>query len=70
MAGSTPITSTLGFSDLATVAQPAISPPPPIGMGKDSRSGTSSNISSATVPWPAITCRSLNGWMKARSRSA
>ena len=55
MAGSTPTTRMSGFTCLAAVATPEIRPPPPIGTGRTSRSGTSSSISSATVPWPAIT---------------
>ena len=39
----------------AAMALPAISPPPPIGITSMSRSGTSSSISSAMVPCPAIT---------------
>ena len=70
MAGSTPITRQFGLMDLATVAQPAIRPPPPIGTGRTSRSGCSSNISRATVPCPAMTFRSSNGWTKVSSRSS
>ncbi len=53
--GSTPTTRTPGRSAFAAVAQPAISPPPPTGTSRRSRSGTSSRSSSAAVPWPAIT---------------
>src|SRR5579871_3811341 len=38
----------------AAMALPAIRPPPPIGITNMSRSGTSSSISSAMVPWPAM----------------
>ena len=44
-----------GLSARAATALPAISPPPPIGITSMSRSGTSSSISSAIVPCPAIT---------------
>ena len=49
---------------------PAISPPPPMGMGRVSMSGASSSISSAMVPWPAITSGSLKAWTKTRSRAS
>ena len=42
-------------SALAAVAMPPISPPPPIGTTSTSSSGAASSISSASVPWPAIT---------------
>ena len=35
-------------------ATPLDSPPPPIGISTAARSGTSSAISSPTVPWPAM----------------
>ncbi len=70
MAGSTPTTETALERVLAAVATPAISPPPPIGTGRTSRSGTFSNISSAMVAWPTITSGSLKGWTKVRPRSA
>ena len=58
---------------LAAVAMPAISPPPPIGIGRISRSGTSSSISSATVPWPAMTSQVVErvdeGQARARAQS-
>ena len=47
-----------GFSALAATAMPEISPPPPIGTISVSRSGWSASISSAIVPWPAITAGS------------
>ena len=50
MAGSTPKMRMSGRTVLAAMAMPAIRPPPPMGMGRMSRSGTSSSISSATVP--------------------
>ena len=63
---------------------PASSPPPPTGTTIASRSGVCSRISSAIVPWPAITsalsngCRnvrssrraSASAWMRASPRSA
>ena len=48
---------------------PEISPPPPIGVTKVSIAGTSSSISIATVPWPAMTAESSNGWTKVKPRS-
>ncbi len=68
IAASTPITSISGFTALAAVAMPEISPPPPIGTGSTSMSGASSSISSAMVPWPAITSASSNGCTNTRSR--
>ena len=53
-----------GFMDLAAKATPEISPPPPIGTTIMSRSGSSSRISSPTVPWPAIIFSSSKGAMK------
>ena len=53
-------------SALAAVAMPPISPPPPIGTTSTSRSGAASSISSASVPWPAITAASSKGWTKVR----
>ena len=41
---------------------PAIRPAPPTGTMTTSVAGASSRISSPTVPWPAITCGSSNGW--------
>ncbi len=70
MAGSTPTMSMLGFTALAAVAMPEISPPPPMGIGSTSISGASSSISSATVPWPAITSGSSKGWTNTRSRAS
>jgi len=42
---------------------PLISPPPPIGTTSVFSSGSSSNISEATVAAPAITSASLYGEM-------
>ncbi len=67
MAASTPNTRISGFRVLAAVATPEISPPPPIGTISTSRSGQSSSISVARVPWPAITSRSSKGWTRTRS---
>ncbi|MCY1384504.1 hypothetical protein D9M69_727670 [compost metagenome] len=50
----TPMTSMPGRIALAAVAMPAISPPPPIATTRQSRSGCTRSISSATVPWPAM----------------
>ena len=70
LAGSTPKMLMSGLRCLAAVATPAIRPPPPIGTGRISRSGASSSISSAMVPWPAITSMSLNGCTKISARSS
>ena len=70
MAGSQPMIRMSGFRALAAVATPLISPPPPMGTGRISRSGTSSSISRAMVPWPAMTSRSSKGWTKVRPRSS
>jgi hypothetical protein len=43
-----------GLIDRAAMAMPEISPPPPIGTTRSSRSGTSARISSPAVPWPAM----------------
>jgi hypothetical protein len=37
------------------MAMPEIRPPPPIGTTRMSISGAAPSISSAIVPWPAIT---------------
>ncbi len=55
MAGSTPITRMSGLIALAATPMPEIRPPPPMGIGRISRCGTSSSSSRAMVPWPAIT---------------
>ena len=43
------------------MATPEIRPPPPTGTTSASSCGTSSSISSASVPWPAITWRIVIG---------
>ena len=53
-----------GLAALAAVAMPPIRPPPPIGTTSTSRSGAAASISSASVPWPAITAGSSKGWTK------
>jgi hypothetical protein len=55
---------------LAAIAMPAINPPPPIGTTIVSTSGTSSMISSPSVPWPAITAASSNACTNAMPRAA
>ena len=68
MAASSPTMRMSGEIALAAVPMPEISPPPPMGMGRTWRSGASSSISSAAVPWPAMTSRSLKAWTNTRSR--
>ena len=70
MAASTPKTSASGRIALTAVATPEIRPPPPMGTGKTSSSGASSSISSARVPWPAMTSKSLKGCTNTRPRSS
>ncbi len=65
----TPTTCRSGRSAFAAVAMPAIRPPPPIATTSVSMSGCWASISSATVPWPAITARSSNGWTTVWPRS-
>ncbi len=55
------MTPIAGLTAFATVAMPEISPPPPIGTTSVSIAGTSSSISSATVPWPAMISASSYG---------
>src|SRR2546426_127279 len=50
VSASTPITARLGSRLLATVAQPAMSPPPPTGVTRASSEGTSWKSSSAAAP--------------------
>ncbi len=69
IAASTPTTLTSALIDLAAVATPEMSPPPPIGTISVSSSGVSSSISTATVPCPAITSRSSNGCTRTSPRS-
>ena len=52
-----------GRSALAATAMPEIRPPPPTPVMIVRTSGHCSTISSATVPWPAITSGWSNGWM-------
>ena len=61
----TPIILVLGLKDLYALAIPLINPPPPIGTTTIS-SPSSSIISRAIVPCPAITSVSAKGWMKLR----
>ena len=55
------MTSIDGLTDLAAIAVPEMSPPPPIGMTNVSRLGTASSISSTMVPAPAMICGSSKG---------
>ena len=61
----TPITSIAGRADLSAIATPLTSPPPPTGTITRARSGTCSSSSSPSVPCPAITSGSSNGWTNA-----
>jgi hypothetical protein len=56
-----PTNSVPGLNDFAAVAIPEISPPPPIGTTKTSSACASATISTAMVPWPAITAASSYG---------
>ena len=53
-----------GFTCFTQLDMPLISPPPPTGTIIVSSSARSSSISSPTVPCPAITYSSSNGWIK------
>mmetsp|Transcript_11152 Transcript_11152/g.68697 ORF Transcript_11152/g.68697 Transcript_11152/m.68697 type:complete len:250 (-) Transcript_11152:3967-4716(-) len=59
--GSAPITCMLGLMALAATAMPESRPPPEMGATITSRCGTCASISTATVPWPAMTRGSSNG---------
>jgi hypothetical protein len=59
--GLHPDEADVGIDPRAAVPMPVNSPPPPIGMINVSISGTSSSISSATVPCPAAICGWSNG---------
>ena len=59
---STPITRTAGRRALIASATPAMSPPPPTGTTTASRSSTWSSSSRPSVPCPATTRASSNGW--------
>ena len=61
--GSTPMILSPGANALAAVAQPEIRPPPDTGTTSASRGPASSSSSSPTVPCPAITRGSSNGWI-------
>ena len=62
--GSTPMMRTEGMTALTYAAMPASRPPPPTGMKMASRApGRWRTISSPTVPCPAMTSGSSNGWM-------
>ena len=59
----TPTTRTSGRTAPSASAMPVQSPPPPIGTTTVSTSESWSASSSPSVPWPAITTSSSNGWM-------
>ena len=59
--GSAPMMQMPGRLPLAATAIPEINPPPPTGTTIASTSGTASKISSAMVPWPAMTSTWLYG---------
>lgn len=52
------ITCTSGFQAFTTAAMPPIKPPPPTGtmMASTPWGDSCCSSSTATVPWPAITC--------------
>ena len=60
----TPITRTCGRCDFTAIAIPLARPPPPSGTTTVTRSGMSSTNSAPSVPWPATTAGSSNGWQK------
>src|SRR4051812_9188437 len=68
--GSTPMTRASGRRAFMAAAIPLTSPPPPTGTITTSGTGPSSRISSATVPWPAMTAGSLNGCTSVRPVSS
>src|SRR6266545_3635330 len=68
--GSTATTRASGFTPFTAVAIPETSPPPPTWTRITSASGTSSSISSPTVPWPAITSGSSYGCTSVRPVSS
>src|SRR3954451_9121648 len=59
---STPMTRMFGLWLFIAIETPEISPPPPIGTMTASSSGQSWMISRPSVPWPAMSCSSSNGW--------
>ena len=68
--GSTPMTFTAGYRYFTYTAMPASSPPPPTGTKIASSSPPLwRRISTAMVPWPAITSGSSNGCTNTRLRS-
>src|SRR5581483_267046 len=62
-------TATTRARPSSAVTTPETRPPPPTPTTTVSTFGTSSRISSARVPWPAITHGSSCGWTKIRSVS-
>ena len=66
----TPTMRMSGRKARATVAMPDSKPPPPTATTRVSMSGCACNISSATVPCPAMTSASSKGWTKTRPWSA
>jgi hypothetical protein len=62
-AACTPMIRMSGLSALAATAMPESRPPPPRPVTIVLASGHCSRISSATVPWPAITSTWSNGWI-------
>mmetsp|Transcript_69706 Transcript_69706/g.179717 ORF Transcript_69706/g.179717 Transcript_69706/m.179717 type:complete len:224 (-) Transcript_69706:603-1274(-) len=65
---STPITLMPGLKDLRNMPTPARSPPPPTQQKTASKFSpvVCARISWPMVPWPAMTCTSLKGWMSSR----
>src|SRR5437868_2917107 len=60
-------TATIRARPARAVTMPDTRPPPPTPTTTVATSGTSSRISSASVPWPAMTYGSLWGWTNTRS---
>src|SRR5207237_207692 len=67
---SSSTTRASGLAPFTAAAIPETRPPPPTGTTTTSTSGTSSTISSPTVPWPAITSGSSYGWTRVRPVSS
>ena len=59
---STPQIRTPGISALIATATPEINAPPPMLTRTSVSGGASSASSTPTVPWPASTVGSSNGW--------
>ena len=70
IAACTPTMRTDGSSVFTAMATPDTSPPPPTGTTTQARSARSSTSSRPSVPWPATTAGSSNGWQNAMPASS